>query len=97
MARKFTASKEQLRPDARFGSKLVSKFVNCLMYDGKKSVALAVFYDAMRADGFTPKPEELRILQESGRFHPELSLLASGAFAAGTLAAAAVEFELTDY
>ncbi|MDX2038085.1 MAG: 30S ribosomal protein S7 [Isosphaeraceae bacterium] len=47
MARKFTASKEQLRPDARFGSKLVSKFVNCLMYDGKKSVALTVFYDAM--------------------------------------------------
>ncbi len=57
----------------------------------------AVFYDAMRAEGFTAKPEELRILQESGRFHPELSLLASGAFAAGTLAAAAVEFELTDY
>lgn len=47
MARKFTASKEQLRPDPRFGSKLVSKFVNCLMHDGKKSVALAVFYDAM--------------------------------------------------
>ena len=47
MARKFTASKEQLRPDPRFGSKLVSKFVNCLMHDGKKSVALKVFYDAM--------------------------------------------------
>lgn len=47
MARKFTASKEQLRPDPRFGSKLVSKFVNCLMRDGKKSVAQAVFYDAM--------------------------------------------------
>ncbi len=47
MSRKFTASKEQLRPDPRFGSKLVSKFVNCLMYDGKKSVALKVFYDAM--------------------------------------------------
>lgn len=47
MARKFTASKVQLRPDPRFGSKLVSKFVNCLMHDGKKSVALAVFYDAM--------------------------------------------------
>jgi small subunit ribosomal protein S7 len=37
MARKFTASKEQLRPDPRFGSKLASKFINCLMYDGKKS------------------------------------------------------------
>ncbi len=47
MARKFTASKTQLRPDPRFGSKLVSKFVNCLMHDGKKSVALTVFYDAM--------------------------------------------------
>ena len=47
MARKFTASKEQLRPDPRFGSKLVSKFVNCLIHDGKKSVALKVFYDAM--------------------------------------------------
>src|SRR5207302_2039031 len=47
MARKFTASKTQLRPDPRFGSKLVSKFVNCLMHDGKKSVAQRVFYDAM--------------------------------------------------
>src|SRR3954467_5854968 len=47
MARKFTASKAQLRPDPRFGSKLASKFINCLMYDGKKSVAQAVFYDAM--------------------------------------------------
>lgn len=47
MARKFTASKAQLRPDPRFGSRLVSKFVNCLMRDGKKSVALRVFYDAM--------------------------------------------------
>jgi small subunit ribosomal protein S7 len=47
MARKFTASKAQLRPDPKFGSKLASKFVNCLMHDGKKSVAQRVFYDAM--------------------------------------------------
>ncbi len=46
MARKFTASKSQLRPDPRFGSKLASKFINCLMFDGKKSVAQRVFYDA---------------------------------------------------
>ena len=46
MARKFTASHEKLRPDPRFGSKLVSKFINCLMYDGKKTVAQQVFYDA---------------------------------------------------
>src|SRR6476646_9621311 len=47
MARKFTASREMLKPDPRYGSKLVSKFVNCLMHDGKKSIAQGVFYDAM--------------------------------------------------
>ena len=47
MSRKFTASKTQLRPDPRFGSKLASKFINCLMHDGKKSVAQKVFYSAM--------------------------------------------------
>ncbi|HEV3168604.1 MAG TPA: 30S ribosomal protein S7 [Isosphaeraceae bacterium] len=47
MSRKFTASKAQLRPDPRFGSKLASKFINCLMHDGKKSVAQCVFYGAM--------------------------------------------------
>lgn len=47
MAKRFTASKSQLIGDPRFNSKLVSKFVNCLMHDGKKSVALRIFYDAM--------------------------------------------------
>ncbi|MEZ6045767.1 MAG: 30S ribosomal protein S7 [Planctomycetaceae bacterium] len=47
MAKRFTASAEQLKPDPRFESKLVSKFVNCLMWDGKKTVASKVFYDAM--------------------------------------------------
>ncbi|MFM7033821.1 MAG: 30S ribosomal protein S7 [Planctomycetia bacterium] len=44
---KITASREQLRPDPRYGSLLASKFINCLMEDGKKSVAQRVFYDAM--------------------------------------------------
>jgi len=43
----FTRSAEQLTPDPRYGSKTVSKFINCLMLDGKKSVANRVFYDAM--------------------------------------------------
>ena len=47
MAKKFTASSVQLKPDPKFGSKLVSKFVNCMMWDGKKSTAQAIFYDAM--------------------------------------------------
>ena len=47
MAKKFTASGQQLKPDPAYNSKLVSKFINCLMSDGKKSVAQRVFYDAM--------------------------------------------------
>ena len=47
MADKFTASKSQLKEDHRTNSKLASKFINCLMHDGKKSVAMSVFYDAM--------------------------------------------------
>ena len=47
MAKKFTASSSQLRPDAVYNSKIVGKFINCLMLDGKKSVANKVFYDAM--------------------------------------------------
>jgi len=47
MAKKFTASSEQLKPDPSYNSKLVSKFINCLMWDGKKSVAQRVFYDAL--------------------------------------------------
>jgi small subunit ribosomal protein S7 len=47
MAKQFTASNKQLKPDPRFGSVLASKFVNCLMHDGKKSAAQNVFYSAM--------------------------------------------------
>lgn len=47
MVKKFTASATQLKPDTRFDSILVSKFINCLMNDGKKSVATRVVYDAM--------------------------------------------------
>ena len=47
MAKKFTASSQQLKADPKWNSKLVAKFVNCLMLDGKKSIASKVFYDAM--------------------------------------------------
>lgn len=47
MAKQFTASSKQLKPDPRFGSILASKFVNCLMHDGKKSAAQGLFYSAM--------------------------------------------------
>ena len=44
---RITASRKQLKPDPVYGSILASKFINCLMHDGKKSVAQNVFYDAL--------------------------------------------------
>lgn len=44
---RITASRKQLVGDPVYGSLLASKFINCLMYDGKKSVAQEVFYGAL--------------------------------------------------
>lgn len=44
---KITASRTSLQPDPKFQSMLAGKFINCLMYDGKKSTAQRVFYDAL--------------------------------------------------
>ena len=44
---KRTASAETLKPDPVYGNKLVSKFVNCLMWQGKKATAMRIFYGAL--------------------------------------------------
>ena len=44
---KITASSSTLKPDGKYKSLLAGKFINCLMYSGKKSVAEIVFYDAL--------------------------------------------------
>ena len=45
--RKRAAKKRPLLPDPRFNAQLVTRFVNMMMWDGKKSVAFKVFYDAI--------------------------------------------------
>lgn len=45
--RKRQAKKRPLLPDPKFNDQLVTRFVNNLMWDGKKSVAFSVFYDAL--------------------------------------------------
>ncbi|MFN3402917.1 MAG: 30S ribosomal protein S7 [Cytophagaceae bacterium] len=46
--RKAKPKKRYLLPDPKFKDTLVTKFVNSLMYDGKKSVAYNIFYDAVQ-------------------------------------------------
>ena len=47
MPRRKVIAKRQIDPDPRFNSVLVSKFINNIMQQGKKSIARGIFYDAM--------------------------------------------------
>ena len=44
---RITASRTQLKGDPVYDSILASKFINCMMWDGKKTVAQRVFYDCL--------------------------------------------------
>ena len=47
MSRRHRAEKREVLPDAKYGDKVLTKFMNNLMYDGKKSVAESIVYGAM--------------------------------------------------
>jgi small subunit ribosomal protein S7 len=47
MSRRHRADKREIIPDAKFGDQVVSKFMNSVMYAGKKSVAEAIVYGAL--------------------------------------------------
>ncbi len=47
MSRRKSAVKRPVLPDARYDSQTVSKFINCMMYEGRKSTAERMFYSAM--------------------------------------------------
>jgi small subunit ribosomal protein S7 len=46
MSRRHRAEKREVLPDAKFGDQVVSKFMSCLMYDGKRSTAEGIVYGA---------------------------------------------------
>ena len=47
MSGRITNSEAQLRPDPRYNDKVLAKFINCVMHDGKKAVAQRVVYGAL--------------------------------------------------
>ena len=64
MALKYKSTQVHLKPDPRYKSMLVAKFVNCIMSGGKKSVAQRIFYDAMEVlrERF-PEKEPVEVLE----------------------------------
>lgn len=47
MSRRHAAEKREVLPDPKFGDIVLSKFMNCLMYEGKKSAAEGIVYGAL--------------------------------------------------
>ncbi|MCX6181347.1 MAG: 30S ribosomal protein S7 [Bacteroidetes bacterium] len=63
--RKAKAKKRLILPDPKFSDSLVSKFVNNMMYDGKKSTALEVFYGAMDIVGKKTETDGLETFKKA--------------------------------
>ena len=65
MSRRHSAEKRVVLPDAKFGDVVLSKFMNVLMYDGKKSVAEGIVYGAFdRVEG-RAKQDPIRVFHEA--------------------------------
>jgi small subunit ribosomal protein S7 len=65
MSGRITKAEQQLKPDPRYGDKVLARFINCVMRDGKRSVAQRVVYHAMdeiekRTKGDPPAIEVFR-------------------------------------
>ena len=65
MSRRHRADKREINPDPKFGDLIVSKFMNNLMYDGKKSVAEGIVYGAMERIQSKAKQEPLQVFHEA--------------------------------
>jgi small subunit ribosomal protein S7 len=65
MPRKREIAKRPTMPDPKYKSKLVSKFINCLMVDGKKSVAESILYDAMGIIEVKTKEPPLKVFEKA--------------------------------
>lgn len=65
MSRRRAAVKREVLPDAKYGSMVITKFVNSMMYDGKKAVAEYIIYAALaEAEAKLSKPA-VEIFQEA--------------------------------
>ena len=67
MSRRRAAVKREVLPDPKFGDLVVSKFMNCLMYEGKKSVAEGIVYGAFDSMQQKTKQDPLQLFHEALR------------------------------
>ena len=67
MSRRHRAEKREVTPDAKYGDMVLAKFMNSLMYEGKKSVAEGIIYGAFDTIQGKTKQDPLNVLEVRSR------------------------------
>jgi small subunit ribosomal protein S7 len=65
MSRRHAAEKREINPDPKFGDLVVTKFMNAVMYDGKKSVAETIVYGALDQVQSKTKQEPVTVFHQA--------------------------------
>ena len=75
MSRKKRAPKRIFYPDAKFGSTILAKFINFVMYDGKKATSEKIIYDALEKIKNKTKEDPIKIFNEAiNKIRPNLEV-----------------------
>jgi small subunit ribosomal protein S7 len=75
MSRRRRAEKREVLPDAKYGDRVLTKFLNCLMLDGKKSVAEAIVYGALERVEGRAKVDPVQVFHDAlGNVKPHLEV-----------------------
>ena len=64
MSRRRRAERREINPDAKFGDLVLAKFMNSLMYDGKKSAAEGIIYGAFDTIAAKTKQDPIQVFHE---------------------------------
>src|SRR6201985_1028692 len=65
MSRRHSAEKREIIPDAKYGDVVVAKFMNTIMYEGKKSIAEAIVYGALDSIEAKAKSDPLAVFRQA--------------------------------
>ncbi len=65
MSRRHSAEKREINPDPKFGDKIVTKFMNAIMLDGKKSIAERIVYGAFDVVAEKSKAEPVEMFHQA--------------------------------
>ena len=65
MSRRRAADRREVLPDAKYGDMVLTRFMNCLMYDGKKSVAEQIVYGAFEKIEGRAKSDPLKMFHDA--------------------------------